>query len=111
MEKVYTVKNNSISGKLKTLPVKAFTALRCLALILALWSVSALSADAAARTFTGPGNFSDPTKWDGGVTVPSAGDALTINGACTFDNAASNVLYGALVVGSASAGTLSWPVS
>ena len=63
----------------------------------------------ANKTFTGPGNFSDATKWGG--SLPVAGDNLFINGACTFDNAASNLAYGALSNGNTIAGTISWPVS
>ncbi len=65
---------------------------------------------AANKTFTGPGNFSDPTKWNSG-TLPAAGDNLQINGTCTFDNAAASLVYGNLVVGFTSAGTLNWPVA
>src|ERR1051326_85073 len=65
---------------------------------------------AANKTFTGPGNFSDPTKWNSG-TLPVAGDNLQLNGSCTFDNAASNLAYGNLIVGFSSSSSLSWPVS
>jgi hypothetical protein len=67
---------------------------------------------AASKTFTGPGNFSDATKWSGG-TLPIAGDDLTINGSCTVNNSGTtdNVTYGALIVGGSSAGTVSWAVS
>ncbi len=61
----------------------------------------------ATKTFTGPGNFSDATKWNGG-TLPVAGDDLRINGVCTFDNAANNLVYLSLNVGFAAAGTLNW---
>src|SRR5438105_1359033 len=61
------------------------------------------------KTFSGPGNFSNATLWGG--TLPAAGNNLVINGTCTFDNAASNLVYGTLVIGSASAGTLNWPAS
>jgi subtilisin family serine protease len=63
---------------------------------------------AAIKTFTGPGDFSDSTKWSGG-TLPAAGDTLRIDGSCTFDNAASNLVYGSLTIGSITAGTLNWP--
>src|SRR5689334_563515 len=49
-----------------------------------------MGAFAANKTFTGPGNFSDNTKWNGN-SLPAAGDNLTIKGACTFDNSASNL--------------------
>ena len=60
---------------------------------------------AASKTFTGPGNFSDATKWNGG-TLPVAADDLTISGICTVDNSATtdNVAYCALIIG----GTLQW---
>jgi hypothetical protein len=61
------------------------------------------------KTFNGPGNFSDATKWGG--TLPGAGDNLLINGICTFDNAANNLIYGTLIVGNNLIGTLNWPVS
>jgi hypothetical protein len=55
-----------------------------------------VNAYGAAKTFTGPGNFGDATKWNGG-TLPVAGDDLTINGTCTVNNSVStdNVAYGA----------------
>lgn len=62
----------------------------------------------ATKTFTGPGNFSDPTKWNGSI-LPSAGDDLRINGSCTFDNAANNFVYATLIVGSGTSGSLIWP--
>ncbi|MFL5763290.1 MAG: T9SS type A sorting domain-containing protein [Bacteroidia bacterium] len=63
----------------------------------------------ATKTFTGPGNFSDNTKWSGS-TLPVAGDLLQINGSCTFDNAANNLAYGNLNIGFSVAGTLTYPV-
>jgi hypothetical protein len=42
-------------------------------------------------------------------SIPVAGDNLRINGSCTFDNAASNLAYGSLQIGSSIAGTLDWP--
>ncbi len=62
----------------------------------------------ADKTFTGPGNFSDATKWGG--SLPVAGDNLFINGTCTFDNAANNLAYGSLSNGNTVAGTINWPV-
>lgn len=64
----------------------------------------------ATKTFTGPGNFSDPTKWNGG-TLPVAGDDLLINNTCTFDNAANNLAYASLNVGATVAGSLNWPAA
>ena len=61
----------------------------------------------ANKTFTGTGNFSDPTKWSGG-TLPTAGANLRIDGNCTIDNAAPNLAYGSLTVGRTVLGTLSW---
>ncbi len=39
------------------------------------------------NTFTGPGNWSDPSKWSKGVvpTILPAGDYLAINGDCQYD--------------------------
>lgn len=64
----------------------------------------------ANKTFTGPGIFSDASKWSGG-TLPLAGDNLIINGTCTFDASANNLTYGSLVVGGTVASTLNWSVS
>lgn len=67
---------------------------------------------AANKTFTGPGNFSTNTLWNGNQ-LPAAGDNLTIRGNCTFDNAASNLAYGTLTLGTGGGGgvtgNLSWP--
>lgn len=38
------------------------------------------------RIFTGPGNFSDATKWSGGF-VPLNNESIAIVGTCTFDSA------------------------
>src|SRR6185295_11112785 len=64
----------------------------------------------AVKTFTGPGNFSDATKWNG-FTLPVAADILRINGACTVNNSAltDNIAYGALTIGFSALGSLSWP--
>jgi len=67
------------------------------------------SSFAANKTFTGPGNFSDPSKWDLGI-LPSLGDNLQINGACTYDNAALNLAYGTLKIGNTLAGSIIYPV-
>ncbi|MDE3090186.1 MAG: hypothetical protein KGJ80_12455, partial [Chloroflexota bacterium] len=67
-------------------------ALAFLITFLALVPLSSKPVFAATRTFTGPGNFSDATKWNGG-TPPGTGDTLQINGAVPFDNAASSVAY------------------
>jgi hypothetical protein len=63
---------------------------------------------AANKTFTGPGNFSDASKWGG--SLPAAGDNLRINGVCTIDNNAGTdgVAYGTIRIGYASAGTIQW---
>lgn len=70
----------------------------------------AASAQAANKTFTGPGNFSTAALWSGG-TVPAAGDNLRINGTCTFDNAvANNEVYGTLEVSRGTANSVvQWP--
>jgi len=65
------------------------------------------AAFAANKTFTGPGNFSNPALWSGG-TLPVAGDNLRINGSCVYD-VTTNIAYGYLRVGRNSAGTLTWP--
>lgn len=63
----------------------------------------------AQKTFTGTGNFSDPTKWNGG-SLPAAGDDIRIRGTCTFDNSANNYQYGKLTLGvGTTSGTLQWP--
>lgn len=48
------------------------------------------------KTFTGTGTFATAARWDGG-TLPAAGDALVIDGACTLD-ANETVTYGAVTV-------------
>ena len=66
---------------------------------------------AATKTFTGTGNFSDATRWNGG-TMPVAGDDLTVSGICTIDNngGTDNVAYGNLIVGVAGGNILKWAV-
>src|SRR5436190_1303436 len=61
-------------------------------------------ANAVTKTFTGPGNFSDATRWTSS-TRPVAGDILRINGICTVDNSAltDNIAYGSLEIGRTSA--------
>ena len=44
------------------------------------------------RIFTGPGNFSDATKWSGGF-VPLNNESIAIVGACTFDAGANPYRY------------------
>jgi uncharacterized repeat protein (TIGR02543 family) len=79
------------------------------AVVLAL-GLTPPSSLAANKTFSGPGNFSDITKWTGS-TLPAAGDNLVIKDVCTVDNATANLVYGDLTVGSGSSvGTLEWPV-
>ena len=78
------------------------------ALIALIVCSSTSSSVAAIKTFTGPGNFSDATKWGG--TLPIANDTLRIDGICTNDNAAANLIYGTLQVGRNANGTLVWPV-
>src|SRR5688572_26183021 len=73
--------------------------------------ISAFSLQAAVKTFTGPGVFSDASKWNGG-SLPQAGDDLIIIGTCSFDNSASSLEYGNLTAGdNGNTGTLSWPSS
>lgn len=80
-----------------------------LAFLALLVFVPAKPVFAGTKTFTGTGNFSDATKWGG--TLPAAGQTLQINGVCTFDNAAANLTYGNLTLGSGSTtGSIVWPV-
>ena len=95
----------AIKFLIKALLMNSFINKRCLLFLIASMYASFLFS--ATRTFTGPGNFSDATKWAG--TLPTAGDNLIINGICTFDNAANNLAYGSLTNGSAVAGTINWP--
>ncbi|HEY0041103.1 MAG TPA: hypothetical protein VGB71_10595, partial [Flavisolibacter sp.] len=64
---------------------------------------------ASTKIFTGTGNFSDPVRWTGG-TLPTAGENLVIDGACTVDNSVTtdNIVYGTLTIGTATGRTLSW---
>jgi hypothetical protein len=84
---------------------------RIINVVIILLASSALLT-AANKTFTGPGNFSDATKWNGG-TLPAANDNLTIRGNCIFDNSAFNLQYNTLTLGVAGgggvSGTISWP--
>ena len=67
------------------------------------------TANAVNKTFTGPGNFSDGTRWSGG-TLPLAADVLRINGACTIDNAMNNLAYGTLEISFGTLGSsIVWP--
>ncbi len=70
------------------------------------------SAGPADRVFTGTGNFSNATLWDGG-TLPLAGENLIILNGCTFDNAADDTLtYGTLTLGQGTTpGTVDWTSS
>src|SRR5262249_26217774 len=62
----------------------------------------------AAVTFTGPGNFSDTTKWSASA-VPLAGQDFVIVNSCTFDSGSPARAYGNMTLGSgATAGTISW---
>ena len=65
----------------------------------------------ANKIFTGVGNFSNPLRWTG-LTLPLAGDNLTINGTCTVDNSVltDNVAYGSIIIGGTGAFTLNWAV-
>ncbi len=61
----------------------------------------------ADKIFTGPGNFSDPTKWNGG-TLPTAGQSLQILGTCTFD-VTTQLTYASITLGDGStAGNLTF---
>jgi len=67
---------------------------------------------ASTKIFTGTGNFSDPLRWTGG-TLPTAGENLVIDGACTVDNSVTtdNIAYGTLIIGTATGRTLNWIAS
>src|SRR5438132_8757047 len=74
------------------------TALRCF-VVAFLLSSGWQSASAATRTFTGPGNFSNPANWNTDNTVsgvPQAGDDLIIIDGCTFDDSALSADYASL---------------
>jgi hypothetical protein len=59
-------------------------------------------------TFTGPGSFSDTTKWNLGA-LPAAGQDFIVVGACTFDSDAPDRTYGSMTLGSgATAGSITW---
>lgn len=78
-------------------------------LLLASFLIAPSTALAANKTFTGTGNFSTATLWNGN-SLPAAGDNLSIRGTCTFDNAANNLAYGTLSLGGGvTPGNLSWP--
>ena len=81
---------------------------RIFSVLICIYMLS-MNAKGAIRTFTGPGNFSDATKWAGSI-LPSAGDDLRIKGACTYDNSANNLVYATLQIGNGVSGSLSWPV-
>lgn len=59
------------------------------------------------KVFTGPGDFSDASKWNGG-TLPTTGQSLQIIGSCTFDKTDA-LTYGGLFLGdSSNAGSVSF---
>jgi hypothetical protein len=93
---------------MKFRPVKIVSIALVVAILVTLaLTMTAVPVSAATKTFTGPGNFSDASKWGG--SVPVAGDTLRINGTCTFDDAAANLAYGPLAVGYSSTGSIVWP--
>ncbi|MDP9362259.1 MAG: Ig-like domain repeat protein, partial [Acidobacteriota bacterium] len=55
---------------------------------------------ATTKTFTGPGNFSDPSRWGG--TSPAAGEDLVISdgNTCTIDASTPATAFGSLTLGS-----------
>jgi hypothetical protein len=62
----------------------------------------------APNTFTGPGSFSDTTKWSN-ASLPAAGDPFVILGSCIFDNGVPVRAYAAMTVGNGTtSGNLSW---
>jgi hypothetical protein len=78
-------------------------------IILTLATASFSEVFGAAKTFTGPGNFSDPSKWNSG-SLPPEGDDLRINGICYITNNAwiDSTIFGSIDVGRGSAGSLVW---
>jgi len=63
--------------------------------------------EAATRTFTGPGFFSDPTKWDGGTTLPAAGDDIQIFGTCNMV-VSTGLVYGGTYIND-NGSIVTWP--
>lgn len=87
---------------------KLYFRLYCLFLVFCLHGLTH-AGFSANRTFTGPGNFSDATKWDGG-TLPAAGDNIEIDGNCVFDDT-RGIEYGRLNIGNPNpSGRITWPV-
>lgn len=88
-----------------------FSTLYRFSLIVLLFSFVSADVFGITKTFTGNGNFGDPTKWNGG-TLPVAGNDLIINGTCTVDNnvATDNVAYATIIIGNGPAGILKWAV-
>ncbi|HKR65406.1 MAG TPA: hypothetical protein VJZ00_16860, partial [Thermoanaerobaculia bacterium] len=69
---------------------------------------SSSSIDIMPKVFTGPGSFSDTSKWSGNA-LPNEGASFTILNACTFDSAAPVRSYGTMIVGDTlTSGNLSW---
>lgn len=69
---------------------------------------TAVFASAAPHVFTGPGAFSDTSKWSGNA-LPPAGEDFQIVGTCTFDGASPVRAYGDMTLGDGTAtGTVVW---
>ena len=72
---------------------------------------TAVFASTAPHVFTGPGVFSDTSKWSGNALPPASAD-FQIVGLCTFDDASPVRTYGDMTLGDATtAGTVSWPTT
>src|SRR5205823_998247 len=50
-----------------------------------------------ANTFTGPGSFSDTSKWSANA-LPAASEDFVIKGSCTFDSGAPTRAYGSMTM-------------
>ncbi len=75
--------------------------------LLVVFLINPFQAFSANKTFTGPGNFSDATKWSGS-SLPVSGDDLQIDGSCIFDDT-RGLTFGRLNLGNPSpAGMISW---
>ena len=69
---------------------------------------TAIFTSTAPHVFTGPGDFSDTSKWSGNA-LPPAGEDFQIVGLCTFDDASPVRAYGDMTLGDGTtSGTVVW---
>ncbi len=89
---------------------KTLSKLYRLLLVTVLAALSFSEVFGAAKTFTGPGNFSDASKWNSGA-LPVAGADLRITGICYIDSSSliDNVAFGTIDLGRSGAGSFVWP--